>query len=166
MYEYQVVEVNGKKTIGKQDSYRVFMEKNAQLMASGGFCGLVVPSAFHANEGATGIRRLYLHECSLYCCYSFENRRKLFDIHRSFKFAAVVISRPGPTKYFSCAFYLHDDEWLFGDRGNRDLKYSLDFVKKTGGEYLSLLELKSPEDLEAAEVCFKNGVFLVSSVKE
>jgi hypothetical protein len=32
-----------------------------------------------------------------------------------------------------------------------------DFVRHTGGEYLSLLELRSKEDLEVAEICFANG---------
>src|SRR5208283_4349762 len=30
-------------------------------------------------------------------------------------------------------------------------------VRRTGGEYMSLLELRSPRDLEVAEVCFTNG---------
>ena len=72
-----------------------------------------VPSAFHANEGATGVRRLYLEKLNLRHCYSFENRRKLFEIDSRFKFATVVAQAGQPTEQFSCAFYLHDDEWLF-----------------------------------------------------
>ena len=37
------------------------------------------------------------------------------------------------------------------------LKYSLDFVRRTGGVYLTLLELQSREDLDVAEVCFAIG---------
>jgi hypothetical protein len=157
LYHYQVVEIDGSKTIGKQDLFRLFMERKAQLLAQTGVTGIVVPSAFHANEGATGIRQLYLEQMTLHCCYSFENRRKLFEIDSRFKFALVVSSRSGPTATFPCAFYLHDDEWLFGDRGDRELRYTLDFVRRTGGEYLSLLELRSVRDLEVAEVCFHNG---------
>ena len=157
LYKHQVVEVDGKKTGGDPDLAKLFMERNLILTSQAGLVGIVIPSAFHANEGATGIRRLYLNENALKCCYSFENRRKLFEIDSRFKFATVVASRPGPTQEFSCAFYLHDDEWLFSDRGNRELKFTLDFVKRTGGEYLSLIELKTPKDLEVAEVCFKNG---------
>ena len=116
LYQHQVVLVDGQRTIGKQDAFRAFMERNTQLLAPDGVTGVVVPSAFHANEGATGVRRLYLEEMNLRCCYSFENRRKLFEIDSRFKFALVVASRQGPTKEFRCAFYLHDDEWLFGKR--------------------------------------------------
>ncbi len=158
LYVHQVAIVDGEGTIGKQDIFRLFMERNAQLLHGNGYTGVVVPSAFHANEGATGIRQLYLEKMALRCCYSFENRRQLFEIHRSFKFALVVATRGSQTDAFSCAFYLHDDEWLFGDRTGREpLRYAIDFVRRTGGDYLTLLELRSPTDLEIAEICFKNG---------
>lgn len=157
LYNYQVATVDGERTIGKQDAFRAFMERNYMLLNTRGHTGVVVPSAFHANEGATGIRRLYLEEMALRCCYSFENRRKLFEIHASFKFATVVAARQGPTREFACAFYLHDDAWLFEPGGREPLRYSLDFVRRTGGEYLSLLELRSPHDAEVAQVCFANG---------
>lgn len=158
LYKFQVVEVNGERTIGKQDAFRVFMERNSQLLNRNGWTGVVVPSAFHANEGATGVRRLYLEKMALHCCYSFENRRKLFDIHSSFKFALVVAEAGRITEDFYCAFYLHDDEWLFTEKGSREpLRYTLDFVRRTGGDYLSLLELRSSRDLGAAQVCFAKG---------
>lgn len=154
-YQHQVAIIDGNRTIGKQDAFRLFMERNAQLLAPDGVTGVVVPSAFHANEGATGVRKLYLEEMSLQRCYSFENRRKLFEIDSRFKFALVIASRRGPTDEFDCAFYLHDDEWLFGDRSDRTLSYTLRFVKQTGGEYLSLLELRSTAGYQVARVCYQ-----------
>ena len=54
-----------------------------------------------------------------------------FEIHSSFKFATVVAAGRASTDEFSCAFYLHDDEWLFGDRRSRTcLRISLDFVHR------------------------------------
>jgi len=179
LYHFQVVEVAGEDTIGAQDAFRAFMERSSQVLKTGGLTGVVVPSAFHANEGATGIRRLYLQQMALRCCYSFENRRRLFEIHSSFKFAVVVAEKEGITSDFLCAFYLHDDEWLFrrarratqqhgqsgteapSDTSNGDrppLRYTLDFVRRTGGEYLSLLELRTEADLEVAAVCAKQGL--------
>lgn len=157
LYKYQVVLIDGKRTIGKQDAFRAFMERNAQLLSPDGVTGVVVPSAFHANEGATGVRRLYLEEMNLRCCYSFENRNKLFEIDSRFKFAVIVASRQGPTKEFRCAFYLHDDAWLFGDRQENSLGYDLDFVRRTGGNYLGLLELRSLSDFAVAQTCFLDG---------
>ncbi len=157
-YEYQKVYVEGDLAGRQADAFRVFMERNSQLLRTTGRTGVVVPSAFHANEGATGVRRLYLEKLNLRHCYSFENKRKLFEIHRSFKFATVVAQAGQPTGEFSCAFYLHDDEWLFGGRADRKpLIYQIDLVRRTGGEYLSMLELRSSHDLEVAETCFAKG---------
>lgn len=158
LYNSQVAIINGDRTIGKQDAFRLFMERKVYLLSELGRVGVVVPSAFHANEGATGIRRLYLENMALQCCFSFENKRKLFEIHSSFKFALVVAQKGTPTGEFPCAFYLHDDEWLFGDRDERrPLSYNMDFVRRTGGEYLSLIELQSDDDLRVAEACFSSG---------
>src|SRR5262249_12768613 len=57
MYDYQKVEVEGDLAGRQLDAFRVFMERNARLLSQAGLTGVVVPSAFHANEGATGIRR-------------------------------------------------------------------------------------------------------------
>lgn len=158
LFEHQVVVVDGAKTGGDPDAAKIFMERNAQCLAPRALTGVVVPSAFHANEGATGVRRLYLERMALRCCYSFENRRKLFEIHRSFKFALVVAQKGQTTTEFPCAFYLHDDEWLYGSREGRPaLVYDLNLVRGTGGEYLSLLELRRAEDTEASRVCFSGG---------
>ena len=86
---------------------------------------------------------------ALRCCYSFENRRKLFEIDSRFKFALVVAHAGTPTNLFSCAFYLHDDEWLFGDKAARPpLRYSGDFVERTGGVYWSFAECRTQMDAD------------------
>lgn len=156
LYEFQIAEIDGEKTIGKQDAFRVFMERNLMLLQDSGWSGIVVPSAFYANEGATGIRRLYFEKNKVTQCYSFVNTRKLFEIHPQFKFVTLVVRRGNPTDHFKCAFYLTDDEWLFGNANER-FEYSLDFVRETGGKYLSLLELRSKRDVETVELCYRKG---------
>jgi len=157
LFDYQVAEVYGKKTGGDPDLAMLFLERFPQVMCLNGRVGVVVPSGFHANQGATGIRRLYLYHMALECCFSFENRKKIFDIHSSFKFANVVARKSeAGTQAFRCRFYLHDDEWLFQQVGA--FTYTREFVEKTGGAYLSFIELRSPEDLAIAETCFSNTV--------
>ena len=151
---------------GTYDQFMLFAERGARLIGPSGRVGCVLPSAFHANEGATGVRRLYLQELALQTCFSFENRRKLFEIHSSFKFALVVAARPGPTTEFRCAFYLHDDEWLFSGAVDDALRYRFDFVQETGGDYLNLIELRSPADLAVAATCFRNGRMFGSAARD
>ena len=139
------------------DMYQCFADHGFELLSDRGVIGFVLPSAFHANESATGIRCLYLEKMRLRCCYSFENRRELFEIHRSFKFALVVASRPGPTDAFSCAFYLHDDEWLFqDDKGNRLLHYTPDFLQQTTGDLWNFLELRSTDTVPIAHAMYRS----------
>jgi hypothetical protein len=156
LFAYQKVIIDGDLAGRQLDAFRVFMERNAQLLCRGGFTGVVVPSAFHANAGATGVRRLYLEKMRLTCCFSFENRKKLFDIHRSFKFAAVVAQNdPAGTDEFECGFYWHELERLFEAEGR--LRYSLGFVGKTGGSHLLITELRSHRTVQIAQVAFSSS---------
>ena len=53
---------------------------------------------------------------------------------------------------------MHDDEWLFSDhKGREPLQYDLGFIRRTSGDYLSLLELRSNKDLKVAETCYEHG---------
>jgi hypothetical protein len=146
LYRHQKVRIGNDLAGRYSDSYRVFAERAAELLRQGGYAGLVLPAAFHANEGATGVRRLYLEEMTLKCCYSFENRRRLFPIDSRCKFALVVAQRGGPTEEFPCAFYLHDPAWLF--RRPEPLRYSREFVRRTGGEYLTFVEARGRAELQ------------------
>lgn len=140
------------------DLYRVFLERMHQCLGGRGLLGVLVPSAFHANAGGAGVREVMLDRSSLVCCYSFENKRKLFEIHSSFKFATVVAQRGGPTATFSCAFYLEDDEWLFSEqRTPSPLRYTRDFVLRTGGPHRAFLELQSAIDVAVAERVYQTS---------
>ena len=57
VYLHQRLGGGGAALGGKLDLYRVFAERMVGLLGGDGAIGMVVPSAFHANEGATGIRK-------------------------------------------------------------------------------------------------------------
>ena len=114
---------------------------------------MVVPSAFHANEGATGIRQLYLRQTRLEWCLSFENRRKLFDIDSRFKFTLVVARLPGPTRTIRCAFYLTDFAQI--EDPGRLMDYDTAFIGASGGAHTTLLELRGATDLGIARRMFR-----------
>jgi hypothetical protein len=155
VYKYQKVIVNGDLAGRQLDAFRVFMERNSQLLRPNGLTGVVVPSAFHANAGATGVRQLYLEKMALKCCFSFENRKKLFDIHRSYKFAAVVSKNDSyGTTFFECGFYWHNLEDLFSRA--KVLTYNKKLVSEAGGDYLNFPEFQAPLDAETALVAYQN----------
>jgi hypothetical protein len=147
-YQHQRYGAHGNIMGGKLDLYRVFAERMLELLDSDGAVGMVVPSAFHANEGATGIRRLYLQRTRIEQCLSFENRRNLFDIHARFKFALVIARQPGPTRTVRCRFYLTEFGQL--DEPARAMDYDLEFIAMSGGAYATLLELQDCDDVLVA----------------
>ncbi len=152
LYLHQKSGGHGAVAGGKLDLYRVFAERMVRLLGDDGAVGMVVPSAFHANEGATGIRKLYLQHTRIELCLSFENRKSLFDIHARYKFALVVARRPGPTRDMLCGFYLNDFRQL--EERSHWLNYDRDFIAASGGAYATLLELREPGDLELARRMF------------
>ena len=152
LYHHQQIGGHGTVMGGKLDLYRVFAERMVQLPSGDGAIGMVVPSAFHANEGATGIRKLYLDHTRIEKCLSFENRKGLFDIHGRYKFALVVARRPGPTCSLRCGFYLTGFHEL--EEEHRWLVYDRDFIAASGGAYATLLELRDPADLALARRVF------------
>jgi hypothetical protein len=149
LYRHQRLGAHGAAVGGKLDLYRVFAERMLRLTADDGAIGMVVPSAFHANEGASGVRKLYLQQTRLEQCLSFENRNGLFDIHQRIKFALVVARRPGPTRTVRCGFYLT----RFGelDEKGRLMEYDSRFIAACGGDHMTLLELRGRDDLSVAQ---------------
>jgi hypothetical protein len=158
LYRHQRVRAGGETTGGNLDLFRLFAERNMELAAADGSIGVLMPSAFHANEGTTGIRHLYLRQADLRWCLSFENRRRIFDIDSRFKFDLVVARKPGPTETLRCGFYLECIE----DAANKDkiMNYDLAFLERTGGASLTPLELRDAGGLGVAETMFASPVRL------
>jgi len=153
---WQNIEIEGEKSGAQPDMYRYFAERCVNFARKHGYIGLVLPSSFHANEGAAGVRQLYLTECTLLKCYSFENLQKIFEIDSRQKFATIVAIKGGSTEKFLCAFYLHDAGWLSSEKtGSQELLYTVDFVNYTGGKYGTFIELRSPQDPIIVEAAHK-----------
>jgi hypothetical protein len=152
-FHWQVAEVEGRRTGGDPDLWKLFLECCTTALGPRGRLGIVVPSAFHTNASATGVRRLMLGKTAIEACYSFENRQGLFDIHRSFKFDVLVARRDDAgTERFPCAFYLRDPAWL--DAPRPQLRYSRSFLARVGGPHRVFPELRSREDLAVVEACY------------
>jgi hypothetical protein len=156
LYEHINRQAGGQPSGAVNDLWQPFAERAlTRWTAPDGRVGLVLPSAFHANQSATGLRALYLRENQLETCFSFENVNKLFEIDSRFKFA-VVAARHGHTGQPSrCAFYLHNLEWLAAPTGV--LLYDGEFIEHTGGAYLSLVELRTEQDALLAAAVYKDA---------
>jgi hypothetical protein len=153
LYRFQRAETGSGVTGGTLDVFRLFAERKLELTGPRGAIGMLMPSAFHANDGSTAIRRLYLQSTSLDCCLSFENRRKLFDIDSRFRFDLLVARRPGPTRSFRSAFYLDRFEQITDPA--RLMTYDTAFIDATDHQRLTLLELRGNNDMAVARRLFE-----------
>ena len=134
-------------TRGSLDLFRLFAERNLTLVAEDGAIGMLLPSAFHANDGTTDLRRQYLDKTDMTWYLSFENRRRVFDIDSRFKFTAIVAHKPGPTRAMRCGFYLERIE--DASDAAKIMTYSRTFIASSG-----MLELRGAVDLHVAERLF------------
>ena len=140
------------RAAGNLDLFHLFAERNLALTSFDGAIGVLMPSAFHANEGTAGLRRLYRQETDLRWCLSFENRRRIFDIDSRFKFDLIVAHRPGPSGSMRCGFYL--DRIEDADDPDKIMTYTQAFLDLSGGSGLTPLELRGKTDLQIAETFF------------
>ncbi|MEZ8218210.1 hypothetical protein B0813_001747 [Candidatus Fervidibacteria bacterium JGI MDM2 SSWTFF-3-K9] len=144
------------KTTGREDFYRFFAERAWQLTKQGGFVGFLLPAAFYSTEGATALRRLLLDKSQMTACFSFENRKGIMPIHRSFKFATVVWRKGGKTDEFPAAFMLHDPEFLdlpetSPERLSRQVNLTTAFIERTSPGYRLFLEVKNELERRLAD---------------
>lgn len=98
--------------LGKGDVnlYSLFVERAARLTKPNGLVGLLVPSGIAADLGASAFFRSVSTTGRLGSLLDFENRGVFFpDVHRSFKFCALVFG--GKARTFAaaeCGFFLSD----------------------------------------------------------
>jgi hypothetical protein len=101
---------------GDTNLYALFVERALRLVKAEGIVGLLVPSGIAADKGAAAFFRSIATTGRLGALFDFENGRgragPFFpDVHRSFKFAALVAG--GPERRFdaaACAFFAQSAE--------------------------------------------------------
>ena len=140
------------------NTYKMFVEAGHAVLRNGGQLGLVVPSGLYTDKGTGDLRRLLLQGCRWRWLYGFENRDRIFDIHRSFKFCVTVAEKGGETAAIRAAFMRHDlEDWA---DAVATLDYPAERVSAFSPKSLSVLEIRSEKDLEVLTKLYSNGVLL------
>lgn len=135
--------------LGKGDinSFKLFMERDYSSIRNGGKLSLVVPSGIYTDKGCQPLRELFLENANIDFLYCFENRKRLFPIHRSFKFVLFSLAKGEHTNSFLCAFMLHDIDLLPGLKHGA-LTMSVENIRRFSPDSLSVMELKSQRDID------------------
>jgi hypothetical protein len=143
---------------GKAYTYKMFVELGHALLRSGGQFGLLVPSGLYTDKGSQSLRRLLLQACRWRWLYGFENRDKIFDIHRSFKFCVCIAEKGGATEAIQTAFMRHDlEDW---SEAKGVVAMPAERVTAFSPKSLSILEIRSERDLEVLTKIYANSVLL------
>ena len=136
---------------GDKDLWQLVLERMLNLVSDGGTISVLVPSQILSNTGSADMRRKLL-DMDITQAYVFENRKKIFDIHSSYRFVLLTVkNRPGPDE-FKAAFYLHHLSSL--NDGSAESTKFVTCSKQT-------ISKISPEDLTVPEVSAKSYMLLV-----
>jgi hypothetical protein len=156
---------------GDFNYYKLFIERDLQLVKKNGLLNLLVPSGIQTDKGCTELRKLLIEENHLSELYSFENRgffekdgdrnkTKIFpDVDNRFKFSVILCqkSKPEANYTFKTKFYLHDPSALYSEDF---IETDKEMIERFSPSNLSIMEFKTARDYE---LCCKirNGRLLL-----
>ena len=151
---------------GDVNLYSLFVERAMTLVKQDGLIGLLVPSGIASDKTAAKFFKGVATEGRLKALYDFENGRQgrsggpfFPDVHRSFKFCALVAS-PSPTEFAAqCAFFLHD----VTDLAEEGVKFTLtaeDFARVNPNTGTAPI-FRSKRDADLTTAIYGNAVPLI-----
>lgn len=144
---------------GKPYLQKLFAEQALALLRPGGRLGFILPSGIYSDKGSDALRLVFLDRCRWEWCFGFENREGIFDIHRSFKFAAILVEKGGQTTAVRTAFMRrHVEDWAQAETGA--LEYPRALVDKLSPFSKALVEIRDPRDVTLLDRMYSRGVLL------
>jgi hypothetical protein len=142
---------------GHPNLYQLFLERALTLVRRGGRIGLVLPSGLATDRGSAALRRELLTRCQTDAVVSFDNRHRIFPIHRSYRFLLVTATVGGDTGRLRCRFGERSAaalDALPDSGGGTDafpVVLSAASIRRLGGPGLTIPELRTGMDLAIAE---------------
>jgi hypothetical protein len=133
------------------NQFQLFVERSLQLLRPGGRLGLVLPGGALSDTSSAALRRHLFDRAGVDAITGFDNRRGIFPIHRSVRFALVTASAGSRTERIACRFGLTRAEEIDSPRPEvLDLSRDL-LCRLSGADDLGIPELPSRQDLQIVE---------------
>lgn len=82
---------------GHPNSYQLFIERALQISKPGGRIGLILPSGIATDHGSAALRRHLFDRTTIDTWLGFDNRARIFPIHRSMRFVVLASTNAGRT---------------------------------------------------------------------
>jgi len=142
---------------GHANKYQLFVERGVSLLRPGGRIGLVLPSGLVADHGSTALRRRLFTDCAVDSIVGFENRARLFPIHRSVRFLILTATRGEATRQIDCRFGVTDPSVLSESDldaspvSHPPVQLTMAALARLSGPDLSIPDIRSEQDLVLAE---------------
>jgi hypothetical protein len=138
------------------NSYKMFLETAYHLLHDRGRLGMIVPSGLYTDSGTQPLRELFLERSTWEWLFSFENKRRIFEIHGAYKFAPVIVDRRRTGAPLLAAFMVHDlAAW---DRPDPPVfEYDRGLISLFSPRSKSLPEVRTPRDLEICRKIYEHS---------
>ena len=141
---------------GHANRYQLFVERAVTLTRRGGRIGLVLPWGFAADHGSAALRRFVVDRTAMDAIVAIDNRRGVFPIHRSVRFALVSATAGAATDGIACRLGVEDPaalESLDDDQGHptASIRLSPAMLERLSGPALAVPYVRTPVDLAIAE---------------
>lgn len=133
-----------------EDVSKYFVDRATRIAAKDGNVGMIVPSVLYNGDGCVGIRKHIIDKATIKRFYAFENRKKIFPIHASYKFISLVFANEKSTSDgFDAAFMRHDlEELAEGNSKSWTVRITRQEIKRLSPDTYAFLEYRSPRDRE------------------
>lgn len=148
---------------GDLNKYKLFSEISYSLIKDGGRLGFITPSNIYSDKGTEDIRRKFINDSQWEWIFSFENKNKIFNIHRSFKFCIIIINKINRINdSIKCAFMQHDIEnWNNAEKCY--MEYPLERIQQFSPYNGIIVEVETLKDVEVVDKAYKNAFYLRDS---
>ncbi len=144
---------------GKSYTYKMFLETAHTLCRIGGRFGFIVPSGVYTDKGSTDLRLLFIDWCRWEWLFGFENKKKIFQIHPSYKFCPIVIEKGGTTSSIQATFSHHDiADWETPFQFV--IPYQREQTTRFSPQSRAFLEIRNKHELAILEKIYTNAILL------
>ena len=127
---------------GDRDMWQLILERMFGLVSRGGIISVLIPSQVLANTGSADMRAKIL-DSDVQQMYVFENRKKIFPIHSSYRFLLLTLRNMDGPDIFKAGFYLHNLSSLKTNEVEQDKFHTLS---------KEMVRTISPDTLQIPEV--------------
>ncbi len=168
IYPYQSVEVNGSKTGGDANTYKLFLERAYQLLANHGKAGQIVKAGIYKDEGATGLRQLLVERNSFDFLYALSNEKRVFpSVHHAERFALVGFTKAGAKADIQISFAITTREAIkpeelpdYLTESDQVMHVPQLLVERFSPDTLSIMEFRSQRDADIVEHIYGDWTLL------